>query len=78
MKFEECERGRDAHLHFSSDEETSDADELQSGLEDVPLLGHVAVEVVLGVVVRLPPQLVHLAHLAGQRENTAEDLGEWN
>lgn len=72
----EWQRGRDAHLHFSSDEEASDADELQPRLEDVSLRGHEAIKVVLSVVVRLAPQLVHLADLRERHENTAEHLAE--
>jgi len=57
------------YLHFGGDEETGDADELQRWLEDVPLRGHEAVEVVLGEVVWLPVQLVHLAHLKTGTQN---------
>lgn len=52
-----------ANLHLGGDEEAGDADELQCGLEDVALSGHEAVEVVLGQVIRLPVQLVHLTDL---------------
>lgn len=69
----ECQCGSGAHLDFSSDEEASYADELQSRLEDVSLCGHEAVKVVLSVVVCLPSQLVHLAHL--KEQHNVEDLG---
>lgn len=54
LKIEESEHPADAYLDFSSDKETSYADELQSWLEDISLCGHEAIEVVLSVVVCLP------------------------
>lgn len=51
------------YFYFGCDEEARDADELQRWFEDISLCGHEAIKVVLGQVVRLPMQLVHLAHL---------------
>lgn len=62
----------EVYLDFSSDEEASYADELQSRLEDVSLRGHEAIKVVLSMVVRLPPQLVHLAHLRERHQDTVK------
>lgn len=57
------------YFHFGSDEEAGDANELQRWLEDISLRGHEAIEVVLGQVVRLPVQFVHLTHLQRERNN---------
>lgn len=57
------------YFNFGGDEEARDADELQRWLEDISLRGHEAIEVVLGQVVRLPMQFVHLAHLRWECNN---------
>ena len=55
--------GYHANLHLGGDKEAADANELQRGLEHAALRGHEAVKVVLGQVIRLPMQLVHLTDL---------------
>lgn len=63
------------NLHFGGDEEAGDADELQRGLQHVPLRGHEAVEVILSEVIRLSVQLVDLAYL--QTENSEFRTVRW-
>lgn len=52
-----------SHLHFGSNEETGDSNELECGLKYVSLSGHETVKVVLSQVIRLSVESVDLTHL---------------